>query len=163
MARSLPIEILTQARHLIADRARWTRFAPARDPQGRRCSAIEPDAVRYCAYGALLKCAKDLVADKARAKELAQAAESVLSPKERISSINDRKGHRSVLTHFDQALARHRFPLFGRLQAGAAVEIQVTDPPGTVLPARRLAPWQLANLPYAPSRSMFDRSRGRGI
>ncbi len=41
---------------LLSDRARWTTRFTARDSSGRQVNSTSPEAVRWCAYGAMEKC-----------------------------------------------------------------------------------------------------------
>ena len=47
------IEILTQARELLAQPGKWTRQAFARDAAGEEMHGHEPSAVQFCAIGAI--------------------------------------------------------------------------------------------------------------
>jgi hypothetical protein len=45
-----------KAHELLADISKWTVNAQARDGNGRPCSALNIDAVQWCADGAINKC-----------------------------------------------------------------------------------------------------------
>lgn len=53
-------EILTAGRALVADPATWTTGWVARNKKGDPVNIGDPDACRYCAFGAALKAARDL-------------------------------------------------------------------------------------------------------
>ena len=46
----------TKAHQLIEDKARWTIRADSRDQQGLPVDPIDPQAVYWCARGAIIKC-----------------------------------------------------------------------------------------------------------
>jgi hypothetical protein len=97
MSRNLQSEIIIRARYLLQDRRRWTRYASARDPSGRKCTPTDEHAVRYCAYGAILRTAYEVTGCRKRAKKLARATERMVVGESRLSQVNDRKGYRAVL------------------------------------------------------------------
>jgi hypothetical protein len=43
-------------RELLSDESKWTQWANARDAQGNQCGPYNPVAVRWCLFGAFLKC-----------------------------------------------------------------------------------------------------------
>ena len=57
MSESIFKLVVERARDLVAIRARWTRFALARTRNDRICDPLDPAAVRFCAYGALIRAA----------------------------------------------------------------------------------------------------------
>jgi hypothetical protein len=103
MSRHLQSEIITRARQLLEDRRRWTRYASARDPSGRKCTPFEDRAVRYCAYGALLRSAYQVTGCRKRAAKLARATERMALGETRLSQVNDKKGYRAVLRLIEAA------------------------------------------------------------
>jgi hypothetical protein len=111
MSHTLQQEILHRARALLDDPRRWTRRAAARDAQGLNCQATDERAVRFCAYGALLRAAFDVTGDAGQAAMLARAAEMSIMPDRRIALVNDRVSHRAVLRLIDQALLPSASPL----------------------------------------------------
>lgn len=50
-----PRQLVTKAIELIADPAHWCRGVTARDADGRKVEASSPDAVAFCALGALYR------------------------------------------------------------------------------------------------------------
>ncbi len=85
-----PKAALVKARALIEDDRRWTKGVEARMASGSECSPTSPDAVCFCACGAL----KAVDAPNAAYKALAVA----------IASENDKEGHRAILRAFDRAI-----------------------------------------------------------
>lgn len=74
---NIQLEILKRARSILASPDRWTQFALARRADGRSCYPSEPGAVRFCAYGALVRAAAELKmghGDKVAMAELAAMA-----------------------------------------------------------------------------------------
>ena len=103
MSRNLHCEIVTRARQLLEDRKRWTRYASARDPSGRKCAPTEDRAVRYCAYGALLRAAYQVTGCPKRAAELARTTERMVAGDTRLSQVNDKSGYRAVVRLMEAA------------------------------------------------------------
>ncbi len=55
-----PLDVLKGARELLSDEKRWTKGALARDKDGHETGiAVDPDAVCWCAYGAIEHCNKE--------------------------------------------------------------------------------------------------------
>lgn len=46
-------EVLKAARDLIADPANWIQYSRAKDLNGKPVSPISPEAIKFCAYGAV--------------------------------------------------------------------------------------------------------------
>lgn len=96
-----PVEILRSALELIRDEDHWCQGTFARDAHGMATQAMGPDAVAWCAYGALLKtqmlcgdCAKAL--DNSAGQLFGHASAPF---------INDSFTHADVLVMFKQAIA----------------------------------------------------------
>lgn len=53
-------QVLARARELLSDRAKWTEGTLARGEWGGHVTPYEPEAVQWCAVGAVEKCAYDL-------------------------------------------------------------------------------------------------------
>lgn len=107
MSRDEPqgtLEILRDARALIADPKRWTRRAFARDGRSRQVDPQSPRAVRYCATGALFKASGDN-----EVRDALAALQAVLIDQGWTVSIevfnDDYAGHADVLALFDRAIA----------------------------------------------------------
>jgi hypothetical protein len=111
MAKPLVTLIIERARALIADQATWCQGTFAFLADGRRCSAHEAGAVRFCAYGALQRAAYDLSGKRALAEELAQKAAVAITgrtasrARATIIQTNDSHGRLAVLRLFDEHLA----------------------------------------------------------
>ena len=65
MSKSLDHQVLEGARALVALRSTWTRYYLALTRNNRECDPTDPRAVRFCAYGALMRSAYDLTGDGA--------------------------------------------------------------------------------------------------
>ena len=111
MAKPLVTLIIERARALIDNQATWCQGTFAFLADGRRCSAHEAGAVRFCAYGALQRVAFDLTGKRALAEELAQKAAVAITgrnaaqARSTIIQTNDRHGRAAVLRLFDEHLA----------------------------------------------------------
>ena len=80
MSQNLDAIVLRKACSLLGSELRWTSGAWARDARDSRCSPLSRDAVRWCAVGALQKCAHDLLGDERSARELADCIARRLVP-----------------------------------------------------------------------------------
>jgi hypothetical protein len=95
------LEILKAARELISGSNQWTQRANAREMHGEIIATTQPEAVRWCAYGALNKVSRGDSAVIRRAyNELMGDAEMSLE------GLNDIAGHVAVLARFDAAITR---------------------------------------------------------
>jgi hypothetical protein len=108
MARTLEWIVIDRALRLIRDKRNWTRNVVTRRSNGIRCRPGDPDAIRYCAFGALVRAAIDVGSD-ADAKLALTAERAVIrangwNPRTRLAAINDRRGHRAVVRAFELAL-----------------------------------------------------------
>jgi hypothetical protein len=116
MAKPLHKHVLERARELVAGRGTWTRFTLALTANNRTCKPTDAGAVRFCAYGALVRAAYELTPDADRAEELAGRAAVWVTSKpnqdeayEAIFCLNDgppRSSRKAVLRLFDASLAR---------------------------------------------------------
>ena len=116
MSKSLTSQILEGARALVEVRATWTRYHLALTRNNRECDPTDPRAVRFCAYGALMRSAYELTGDASRANMLAgRVAMSMTgrdTPQEAFGDIyvvNDGPAvtsRRAILDLFDRALER---------------------------------------------------------
>lgn len=101
--------ILQSARELIADPAHWTQSAFARDVNGNDCVSNDPEAVCFCALGALNKAANYYDSKKnATLYFKAKAALRDMIYPHNISMFNDRfdRTHAEILRLFDDAIAK---------------------------------------------------------
>lgn len=102
-------EALVATRALIADRKHWTHDAAARDKHSHRVEAESPRAVRWCAYGALLKVAgnEDGKLFSRAFDALTEAARDVAESRGlpgSVFTLNDMGGHRAILEALDRAI-----------------------------------------------------------
>jgi hypothetical protein len=115
MSAPIVTQIIIGARNLIADPENWTQCQLAITAAGESCDPWDKSAVKFCAYGALLKAALDLVGNDSRATvRLADSAARVLLSggednggcfSEGLFAINDYNGHGAVMELFDKVLA----------------------------------------------------------
>jgi hypothetical protein len=97
MSQTLNAIVLKNACALVASEHRWTSGAWARDALGNRCSPLSPNAVRWCAVGALQKCAYDLIGNKRSAREVADGiAKRVVPGPGGLVFVNERGGYALV-------------------------------------------------------------------
>ena len=71
MSKPLVRQVLEGARVLIGSRATWTRHYLALTRNNRECDPTDPKAVRFCAYGALIRAAHGVTGDVRQARKLA--------------------------------------------------------------------------------------------
>ena len=105
MSRPLKLQIVEQARSLIADEQHWCRGRLAEDARGVSVFPTSGSAVRRCGLGAVIAAAYQLTRDYDAANELAHNA---LRPQSGISTlvhVNDERGHAAVLALFDEVIA----------------------------------------------------------
>lgn len=94
------VEILRAARELISDPARWTKGACARDRKGEPLYAgYDPQAVRWCAFGAVEKIGRTNRERFAAVDVLNKASYSWLP------AVNDNEGREAVISVYDRAIA----------------------------------------------------------
>src|SRR5262249_53800114 len=116
MAKPIFRQIVEGARACVAVRSRWARYTLALTGNNKDCEPTDARAVRFCAYGALVRAAFDLTGDANQARRLAGRTAMWLtghgSPEEayeEIYAINDgapKSSRDAVLQLFDKALAR---------------------------------------------------------
>ena len=68
--------MIHRALALIAVQETWTRGTLARDAQGAPTSPFAPDAVRFCAIGALRNAAFQIMGNECAAMQLARTSSS---------------------------------------------------------------------------------------
>ena len=116
MAKPIFTQIVARARDTIALRSHWTRFTLALTGNNRDCDPTDRRAVRYCAFGALVRAGYELTGDSDQARRLAGQAAMWITGEgtpeeayEEIYALNDgpaTSSREAVLTLFDAALAR---------------------------------------------------------
>lgn len=114
MSKPLVWQVVTGARVLIAKRATWTRYTLALTGNNRECDPTHPKAVRFCAFGALLRSAYDLTGEPGQAQALAEKAAMAITGRnspneafEEIFTLNDGpavSSRKAVLGLFDKSL-----------------------------------------------------------
>ena len=116
MSKPLIDQVLARARTLVGVRAPWTRYTLALTRNNRDCDPTDPRAARFCAYGALIRAAFELTADRTKARQLAgQTAMRITgreTPEEAyedLYAINDgppRSSRPAIVRMFDESLER---------------------------------------------------------
>jgi hypothetical protein len=111
MSKPLYHQIVTRARQLISDPARWTQGELAKRKNGLPIEPSDPDAYRFCAVGALTRAASDLTGDFFAADALATEVHVALlsfaeiPAGQTLECINDfGEGHATILKIFDDYL-----------------------------------------------------------
>jgi len=100
------LEVLKDARNLIADKGRWCRGYAALAESGHPVRAHSDRAVRWCAVGAV----RHIVGDDWDAKSIRSIRQMLnivseeLHGKENLVLVNDHDGHEAVLKVFDEAI-----------------------------------------------------------
>lgn len=113
MRRDASTELLKRARRRITDPQRWTQGAEAREAGGCPTAVWHPEAVRWCAIGALAAecCTARLTAggrwhvqlDSDRFHLARQRLEAANQGAE-VPTLNDHQGHGAVLALYDAAI-----------------------------------------------------------
>lgn len=116
MAKPILTQIIERARAYVADRSHWTRYTLALTRNNRDCEPSDAKAVRFCAYGALMRAGFDLTGDIHQARQLAGQAAIWMTGRasqeeayETIYTLNDgtpKSSREAVLRLFDASLAR---------------------------------------------------------
>lgn len=109
MSTTIEKHVLLKAKELIGDRKRWTTGCEARAGNGRSVDFASPKARRFCAMGALQKCAMEMVGDEDVALRMAsdicdRLSASFIEGGEEIWVVNDCVGREAVLEIFDKAI-----------------------------------------------------------
>ena len=109
MSKSLQHQVIFRALEIISDEGKWTEGALARDQHRHSCQAIAPEAVRFCAVGALERAAFELLGHSAEPLFLADIENIVLTAngctKRTLAQVNDQVGREAVVELFKKALA----------------------------------------------------------
>ena len=116
MAKPIFTQIIERARAYVATRSRWTRYTLALTGNNKDCEPTDARAVRFCAYGALVRAGFDLTGDADQARRLAGNAAMWItgraSPEEayeEIYTLNDgspASSRKAILHLFEKSLAR---------------------------------------------------------
>jgi hypothetical protein len=105
LSRPLKVQVVEQARALIADEQHWCRRHLALDKNGVVVSPTSALAVKRCALGAVIAAAYQLTHDFDAAH---QVGYQVLRPRygsATLIHVNDVRGHSEVLALFDEVIA----------------------------------------------------------
>jgi hypothetical protein len=103
-------KVVERARELIADEQHWSQGQCARTADGKPCSAFDPNATKFDAYGALTRAAFEHTSDQRAAAMLADAIENAIPHpvdarfRAVLVDISDKRGREAVLDLFDHAL-----------------------------------------------------------
>jgi hypothetical protein len=106
MSRPLKLQIVEQARALIADKQHWCRGDLARDINGEEVCPTAASAVKRCGLGAVT--AYQLSNDLDAAHDLAFKALRPRYGTATLVRVNDMRGHAAVLAMFDEVLAAQK-------------------------------------------------------
>lgn len=107
MSQPIHVQIIKEARTLIADKKNWCRRQMAYDRDGMAVGAIDSTASQLCAYGALIAAAHQKTRDGDQGYELASRAVSYFGGSSALIEVNDNDGHAAVIALFDEVIARH--------------------------------------------------------
>jgi hypothetical protein len=102
MSKSLKHQIVNRAFELVSDERTWTRASMARTGDNRPCSCTSPEAVRFCALGAIYRAAFELTGQQDAT--LVQAAVREVCDYVQLPYINDMNGRLRVVELFRNAL-----------------------------------------------------------
>jgi hypothetical protein len=91
-------EILTAAQELIRNPKHWTQGAYARDAQGGKVGALNPNAVCWCMSAAIIKCGGSEKFGLGLNEQLVEVFKGESGP----VHTNDDKGHAAVMALFDR-------------------------------------------------------------
>lgn len=94
------LEVLTQARELISDPARWTRGYMARNKSGDAVSEKSPGAVCWCSIGAMMAVAGSFPNEIYLAWDVLEQLTGVGL----LAYFNDNHTHEQVMEMFDAAI-----------------------------------------------------------
>jgi hypothetical protein len=105
LSRPLKLQIVEQARALIADEQHWCCRHLAQDVNGVSVSPTSASAVKRCGLGAVIAAAHQLIHDFDAAHHLGHEALRPRYCPATLIYINDVRGHAAVLSLFDEVSA----------------------------------------------------------
>ena len=105
MSRPLKLQIVEQARALIADEQNWCGRHLAMDVNGVAVSPTSASAVKWCGLGAVIAAAYQLTHDSDAAHQLGHEALRPRYGAATLIHVNDTRGHAAVLALFDEVIA----------------------------------------------------------
>jgi hypothetical protein len=116
MAKPIYKHVIEGARVYVAGRGTWTRYTLAATRRGVECEPTDAKATKFCAFGALVRAAYDLIGDPVEARRLAgrvamsvTGADTAEEAFEEIYTVNDGQpaaSRKAILAMFDAGLAR---------------------------------------------------------
>jgi hypothetical protein len=108
MSQAIHVQIIKEARALIADEAHWCRRQIALDAEGMAVCATDRRASKLCAYGALIASARHMTNDCDQSYRLVSRAVTEFGGSTPLIEVNDAGGHTAVIALFDDVIARQR-------------------------------------------------------
>jgi len=105
LSRPLKLQIVEQARALIADESHWCRGHLAQDVSGVAVSPTSANAVKRCGLGAVIAACYQLSHDFDAAHDLAHKALCPCYGPATLMYVNDARGHAAVLALFNEVIA----------------------------------------------------------
>ena len=105
MSRPLNLQIVEQARSLIADEQYWCRGQLAEDARGLTVLPTSANAVRRCGLGAVIAAAFKLTQNYDAAYAIAQNALRPYCALSTLVHVNDERGHAAVIALFDEVIS----------------------------------------------------------
>lgn len=115
MSMPLPVRVVVDARKLVGDRSKRARNYDAVDAKGVECDPCHANAVRFCARGAVIRAAFDLIGDHEQAHVLGMQISAMIDKANGFKSeddegyglvkLSDTRGQRAVLEAMDRFLA----------------------------------------------------------
>ena len=105
MSRPLKLQIVEQARTLIADESHWCRHHLSQDVNGVAVSPTSASAVKRCGLGAVIAAAYQITHDFDAAYQLGHEALRPRYGAATLIHVNDVRGHAAVLALFDELIA----------------------------------------------------------
>jgi hypothetical protein len=116
MSKPLVQQVCERARGLVGNPRTWTQFAIARSGNHKACEPTDKRAVRFCAYGAILRAAYDIAGNDATAEQLTDQAAKLITVQDNVfAAFEDLIGtndgprataRRDVLALFESAAAK---------------------------------------------------------
>lgn len=100
------VQILKDARALIADEKNWTQDSFARDSGGLPIDPTNDDAVCFCAIGALARAVGSNPDGELPAENFLVSEMLEWDARDSIPDFNDNHTHADILSLFDRAIAR---------------------------------------------------------
>jgi hypothetical protein len=116
MAKPLHHQVVQRALAYVGVRSKWTRYTLALTRNNKDCEPTDAKAVRFCAFGALVRASYDLTGDVGRAQRLAGHAAMWVTGRrtpeeayEAIYTVNDgppQSSRKAIVAMFEESLVR---------------------------------------------------------